>query len=464
MGVAEEARLPTAEAVVAHRHGDRDVDPDHADLDVELELARRAAVAREQRDAVGVRVGVDQVDPLLVPGDADDRQHRPEDLVVVAGHAGLDVVDQRRVQEEALVGRRPVAAVDDQPCSRRGSALEIARHLVAVLTGDQRAHLVVGLVARTDLDVGDAVGDLADQLVVDRVGREQDADRHAPLAGRTVRGADGRVGGHVEVGVGEHEHVVLGAAEGLHALAVRRPGLVDVLGDRRGADEADRRDVGMLEQPVDGHLVALHDVEAPVGQTGVVQQLGHEQRRRRILLARLEHERVAARQGVGEHPHRDHRREVERRDAGHDTERLADRVDVDTGCGLLAVPALQQVRDAARELDVLEPSGDLAHRVGQHLAVLGGEQRGDLLAVGVDQLAHAEQDLGAPRQAGGPPRGERRLGRGDGRVDLVGRRQVDGARLLTGGRVVDDAGATRRPGDDRATDPVRDSIHAAPPC
>jgi hypothetical protein len=86
--------------------------------------------------------------------------------------------------------------------------------------------------------------------------------------------------------------------------------------------------------------------------------------------------------------------------------------------GLLAVAALQQVRDAARELDVLEAAGDLAQRVGQHLSVLGGEQRGDLLAVGVDQFAQAEQDLGASRQAGRNATRETPPGRGDGGVDL----------------------------------------------
>ena len=74
-----------------------------------------------------------------------------------------------------------------------------------------------------------------------------------------------------------------------------------------------------------------------------------------------------------EHPHRDHRREVERRDAGDDAERLADLVDVDAGRDLLAEAALEQVRDAGGELEVLEAAGDLAERVGRDLAVLGGE-------------------------------------------------------------------------------------------
>ena len=85
------------------------------------------------------------------------------------------------------------------------------------------------------------------------------------------------------------------------------------------------------------------------------------------------------------HPHGHHRREVERRDAGDDAERLADRVDVDAGRGLLGELALEQRRDAARVLDHLEAARDLADRVGEHLAVLGGEDARDVLAVLVER-------------------------------------------------------------------------------
>ena len=51
-------------------------------------------------------------------------------------------------------------------------------------------------------------------------------------------------------------------------------------------------------------------------QAGLLEQLGHEDRRRRVALTRLQHERVAAGDRDRIHPHRHHHREVERRDAG----------------------------------------------------------------------------------------------------------------------------------------------------
>src|SRR4029079_14735787 len=141
-------------------------------------------------------------------------------------------------------------------------------------------------------------------------------DRHATLAGRAVGGADGRVGGQVDVRVGQDDHVVLRPAERLHALAVLRDRLVDVARDRCRADEADGGHVRVLEDGVDRNLVAVDDVEDAVRKTGLLEQLGRPDRRRGVLFARLEYERVAARERRRPHPHRYHRGEVERRDPG----------------------------------------------------------------------------------------------------------------------------------------------------
>src|SRR5690606_14449337 len=137
-----------------------------------------------------------------------------------------------------------------------GRVLHVGGHLVAVGLGDQRAHLGGRVVTGADLDLLGALADLLHQFVADGADRHDRGDRHAALAGRAVGGGDRGVGGRVQVGVREHQHVVLGAAEGLHALAVGGGGGVDVAGDRGGADEGDGLDVGVLQEAVDGHLVA----------------------------------------------------------------------------------------------------------------------------------------------------------------------------------------------------------------
>ena len=198
-----------------------------------------------------------------------------------------------------------------------------------MLRGDERSHHGGGVTTGTDDHVRDPRGDGLDELVGDGSDRDDDRDRHAPLAGRPVRRRHRRVGRGVEVGIGKDHHVVLRAAEGLHALAVARPGLVDVTRHRRAPDEGDRGDVAVGQQRVHRLAVTLHHVEDTVGKAGPAHEVGQEERGGRVLLRRLQHEAVAAGDGVGHHPQGNHDREVERRDAGHDPDRLEHRADVD---------------------------------------------------------------------------------------------------------------------------------------
>ena len=73
---------------------------------------------------------------------------------------------------------------------------------------------------------------------------------------------------------------------------------------------------------------------------------------------------------TGIHPHRHHRRKIERRDAGAHAERLAQRMAVDAGADFLAVFALHEMRYAHREFDDFEPALHRAGGIGQRLAVL----------------------------------------------------------------------------------------------
>ena len=92
---------------------------------------------------------------------------------------------------------------------------------------------------------------------------------------------------------------------------------------------------------------------------------------------------------------------------------------------LLAEAALEQVRDAGGELEVLEAARDLAERVGADLAVLAGQVRRDLLAMLLDQVADAEHDLGALADAASRASREGGLRRGDRGIDLLDRCEVD---------------------------------------
>ena len=229
--------------------------------------------------------------------------------------------------------------------------------------------------------------------------------------------------------------MVLGPAQGLYALSVRGAGSIDVLGDRGRADEGHRLDLGVGQQFVDGGLVALEHIEHPRRQAGLGPQPGQPQRRRGILLRRLQDDGVACSDGDGEEPHRHHGREVERADDTDRSQRLADGVDVDLGRGVLGEPALEQMRDTAGELDDLLAARHLAERVGDDLAVLAGDDLGQLALAGVEQFAEVEQDGGALGQRGIPPGRERRGSRVDHRARILdgGQRHLPGD--LTGRRI-----------------------------
>jgi hypothetical protein len=203
----------------------------------------------------------------------------------------------------------------------------------------------------------------------------------------------------------------------------------------------------------------VHDVEDPVGEAGLAHQLGEQQRRGRILLARLQHDRVPARERVGRHPERHHDREVEGCDAGDDTDRLQDGVDVDAPGDLGAVRPLEQVGDAAGELDALERAGQLPLGVGPHLAMLAGDQRGEVVGARVDELAQPEEHPRARAQRRAAPR-ERRVGGDlDHVAHLARRRQRDLGGLLARGRVVHGCRAAGCGGQRASAHPVRNLLH-----
>ena len=174
----------------------------------------------------------------------------------------------------------------------------------------------------------------------------------------------------------------------------------------------------MVEDRVDRLLVAVDDVEHAGREAGLLEQLPDQHRGGGIALGRLQDEGVAAGDGDRIHPHRHHGREIERRDAGDDAERLAVGPAVDLGADIAAELALEEMRNAAGELDDLDAARDLAQRVGVGLAVLARDRAGDLVGVAIQQLLEAEHVLA--RFSGGvvPQPTAACLGGGDGGIRL----------------------------------------------
>src|SRR6185503_6033103 len=112
----EQGALPAAEAVERHRHRDWHVDADHARGDAPAELARRAAVAREDRRPIAELVALDEPERLVERLDTQHDEHRAEDLLAVDFHALGNAVEEHRTHEKAaLVARHgELAAVHDQ--------------------------------------------------------------------------------------------------------------------------------------------------------------------------------------------------------------------------------------------------------------------------------------------------------------------------------------------------------------
>ncbi len=257
--------------------------------------------------------------------------------------------------------------------------------------------------------------------------------------------------------------MVLGAAEALGALAVGGGAAVNILRDRRRADETDGLDVGIVEDGVDHFLVAVDDVQNALRQAGLDEQFGNAHRHAGVALGRFEDEGVAGRDRRTDLPQRDHGGEVEGRDAGNDAKRLAHGIDIDAGTGAVGELALHHVRCADRHFHDLEAALDVALGVGNRLAVLAGEQFGQRLHFLLDQIEEFHQHAHAPLRVGGGPGRLRGLGVFDrlAQVILGAERDLAAYRAVHGLHHVLAAAARR--GDVLTADKMSEFLHRFAP-
>jgi hypothetical protein len=114
------------------------------------------------------------------------------------------------------------------------------------------------------------------------------------------------------------------------------------------------------------------------------------------------------------------------------------------------------MRNAARELDDLEPALHFAACVGQHLAVLAHDAPRKLVGVGVHQLAELEQDRRPLAERALAPRDRRFFRDGDGVIDVGDGRESNASSRRAGSRIVDGTPAVGVALECFAADPMVD--------
>ena len=238
------------------------------------------------------------------------------------------------------------------------------------------------------------------------------------MPGGPERRPDDPVDGLVDHRVGHHDHMVLGAAERLHALAGVRGPLVDDPRDRGRPDERHRVDPRVLKDPLDHLATAVDEIDDARRQIKRVELCKRDLLGQRHLLGGLEYEAVTARDRERQEPERHHRREVERHDRRAHADRLADRLGVDVARDVLEVGALHRRRDRARALHHLDHARDLGASIGERLAHLGRHRPGEIIASRDQPLAQLEQLPRPPDHRDPTPLGQRRARGRHGRAEV----------------------------------------------
>src|SRR6266478_2899161 len=172
--VAEQTLLPATETMPGHRHGDRHVDPHHADLNSPSELACDVPVAGVARHAVAKFVRVHEVHSRSEILHAHATKYGSEDFYPVDAHLRGHPIEQSAAEPEAALvtgdgegaarfGVHP--AVDGELRTTRHALVDIRTDPLERLACDDRPHFCAGVHAVADLELSGALGELRHDLV-----------------------------------------------------------------------------------------------------------------------------------------------------------------------------------------------------------------------------------------------------------------------------------------------------------
>ena len=243
----------------------------------------------------------------------------------------------------------------------------------------------------TDGDLGSAVAHCRKDVVHIADGK-QHTGGHAALTSATREGSDDIFCSDLQVCVGHHNQVILGAAEAECAHAVGARASVHRLGNLGATNEPQRLDFRVITQRFHYFTPALHHVEDTSGKPRLCEQFRQSERRERHALARLEDEGIAADQCLRQHPQWNHHREVEWGNASHHAKRNIGKFTCHAAAHFKLV-ACRKVRQRAAVLHAFDTFFYFRLRFAEHFAVLMREEPGEFVQILQHQFTQAVQDM-----------------------------------------------------------------------
>src|SRR5947199_3367255 len=184
--------------------------------------------------------------------------------------------------------------------------------------------------------------------------------REAAFSGAAVKRLGDDVDRPVPVGVGHHDHEILGAAERLDALARVSRATPYRPGDRRRSDERHGADLGVVADRLDDLPASVDQIDDSGRQVAFLEKPKDQSLRKGHLLGGFDDDRVARSDGERQEPEGNHRGEVERRDGRANADRLPDHLAVDSRGDVLETVTHHEGRGSAGNLDALDPPPDAA--------------------------------------------------------------------------------------------------------
>ena len=255
---------------------------------------------------------------------------------------------------------------------------DMALDLVEALAIDDRPLLDPVLHAVADLHRGGRLGQAAGELVIDSVLHEDTVGADTGLAGIAVFRGHSAGDRRVDIGIVEDDQRRVAAELKAHLL--QRAGALahQNAADLGRAGEGHLADTVVVAQRLaDGRTVhAGDDIDDTRGDAGALGQLGKRQRRQRRLFGGFQHTGAAGGDSRGDlaGDHRD--REVPRGDRAEHPDRLLEGQEALVRDRAFHDIAADPARLFGEPVDEARAIGNLATRLGDRLAHLGGQDDG----------------------------------------------------------------------------------------